>query len=386
LLTWRRLESTYASYNQFSDLPATSFDFGADGYTGSCNLGGELLQTTSPSPLCGFVSARGDYEDSAASIVARAQRISGGRATFGIKLVEPGGGAPEETSGAYERGLMVERGCFNFRWPLNRYTLEKYGEPVGSYSVLSFVKDKTLYQVMRLEASPPPDVGPATFEALTGDENMLTITVGGIFQLDCACSGLRASGYDYTVRSRCTSGHLMTFENDVLPDLQLGMKVWIDGKAAQAPQQINISKGRASMHHEVKLLLSPGSSRVIVAAFVLQKRKATSCHLPSSREIYEYIGVSADSTNGTSIPWRKFYASKPLGQDVTTALPEAYLLARCLEKILTANSLPVCGTGPGPPHDSYEHGPYAITSSLLPHARVHFQDLLYVIWRLMKER
>jgi hypothetical protein len=73
-------------YGIFSNFPATSIDFGCDGYTGSCNEEGELLQMTAPCNICGVTTVKGDFENAPDAVLARSQRRYPGKSTFGLKI------------------------------------------------------------------------------------------------------------------------------------------------------------------------------------------------------------------------------------------------------------------------------------------------------------
>ncbi|GAW21822.1 hypothetical protein ANO14919_113470 [Xylariales sp. No.14919] len=147
--------ASYISYNQFCHLPATSFEFGADGFAGACNSGGELLHLSAPSKEHGLIFARGAFSSSLYACISRAQTQYGGSATFGLRLArdqvpyvdstQKSNGTksqitsqPNQEQNAYPSegssfrlGEMTERGCFNYRWPLNEYSLLLNNAPVG---------------------------------------------------------------------------------------------------------------------------------------------------------------------------------------------------------------------------------------------------------------
>ncbi|KAI1154425.1 hypothetical protein F4825DRAFT_472164 [Nemania diffusa] len=164
--------ASYISYNQFSHLPATSFEFGADGFAGACNSGGELLHFSAPSKEHGLIFARGGFSNSLYACISRAQMEYGGSATFGLRI------ASSEAS-SFRLGEMIERGCFNYRWPLNEYSLfltksleSKDDQSIkaqpdaeanqdieaGTCTRFSYFENGICYQVIRLEAQGGRDV------------------------------------------------------------------------------------------------------------------------------------------------------------------------------------------------------------------------------------
>src|SRR5579859_1171052 len=65
--------------------PFKSLDFGKEGCTASVTSWHELLQLTAPDLECGIVFVRGDFPDSAESILARAQRRNQ-KGTWGLEI------------------------------------------------------------------------------------------------------------------------------------------------------------------------------------------------------------------------------------------------------------------------------------------------------------
>src|SRR5947207_15172671 len=90
-------------------MPCKSLDFGKDGCTGSVTTWHELLQLTAPDDECGVVFVRGDFPDSAESILARAQRRNQ-KATWGLGIK-----ISENTDYVVER--TPAQGMVNLRWP-----------------------------------------------------------------------------------------------------------------------------------------------------------------------------------------------------------------------------------------------------------------------------
>jgi len=126
-------------FSPFLDQSMSPFDFGASGYTLCTNIGGEILEVTALSDLCGYISVKGGFDDSMDSLLARAQRPFGGRATFSVKIdnpqksdlppppsdPHPPPAAPASTPGRGKPfcrlGALKQRGSLNHRWPLTRY-------------------------------------------------------------------------------------------------------------------------------------------------------------------------------------------------------------------------------------------------------------------------
>ncbi len=146
--------STYISYNQFSHLPASSFEFGHEGYAGCWNYGGELLQITAPS----------DHSHHSGLVFAR---------------------------GVYSKSLYAFLARVHYRWPVVEYSLVQIGpskdeeQEVGVCAVASFVKDGVFLSDLARrggvtrptsrncpwEAKSPPTIGgPVWFNSLGSDD------------------------------------------------------------------------------------------------------------------------------------------------------------------------------------------------------------------------
>ena len=201
--------STYNSFSEFQKNPACSFEWGENGYAGCTNYGGELLYLSAPSLQHGLMAARGTYSASTYATLSRTQVEFGGSSTFGLEIAlaecayDPQKPETKEKGSSFKLGDMIERGCFNYRWPFNEYHLDLFESEndiermqnnrpihVGRCQMFSCAKGGTFYQVLRLEevdqtkASNPRQKfpsssrvvltigGPVWFRYLGGDLNL----------------------------------------------------------------------------------------------------------------------------------------------------------------------------------------------------------------------
>ena len=335
----------------FSQVPATSFDFGTGGVTGSCNRGGELLQITSPSPLCGFVCARGDFPDTPDSILARSQRYRGGKSTFGLKLSSEGSD--------YAVGGCTERGSFNFRWPVVEYSLERKDSEPGVLSLLSFVRDGTLFQVMRLR---PGEILSSKWNRRTipkkddkGKTNhRIVVTAGGKMQFSCRCGGLEPQANGYKV-GHDTTGFVRNLCNECFSNspqhAALSMQVFVDGDRVTLRNETsggndNQPKGFGDTSFSTTVPISPGKATTIIATlrFCNVGDVEKLLEPPESEDIYKYIALDQDCYNATALLWGGNpgnFDSDEDGDDFNSYFSEICLAGRCLERLLSVNSLPV---------------------------------------------
>jgi hypothetical protein len=142
---------------------------------------------TAPSKDHGLIFARGDFEYSPYLSLARGQKERGGSSSFGLKVNFSDQLTAMPDGPRYRPCCMIERGCYNYRWPFNEFCLHvdnstggmdglpsgqsdsdlacahcifpgacrgaengRVSPSVGTLSLLSFLKDGMLYQVLRL--------------------------------------------------------------------------------------------------------------------------------------------------------------------------------------------------------------------------------------------
>ncbi|KAI0197441.1 hypothetical protein EV127DRAFT_489055 [Xylaria flabelliformis] len=237
--------ASYISYTQFSHLPATSFEFGADGFAGACNSGGELLHFSAPSKDHGLIFARGAFNSSLYACISRAQTEYGGSATFGFRVARDQApyGPPNRSKSqmsqsgqeqdirsingksecslegsSFRLGGMIERGCFNYRWPLNEYSLllndplkEKghLNMEVGYCTRLSYFKDGVCYQVIRLEQRSSPITDQEDTYHLFPLDGQVVLEIGGYiyFQLlkNITATNHEGNGSNTLIRNHSTT-------------------------------------------------------------------------------------------------------------------------------------------------------------------------------------
>ncbi|KAN0098168.1 hypothetical protein V8E51_013831 [Hyaloscypha variabilis] len=224
--------STYTSYFQISHLPNCAFDWGQDGYAGCSNHGGGLLCLSQPSRVKGLLMARGHFATSLYASLSRSQLDFDGPSTFGLEVSrwpyaynphsEENQGITQvrnvnkstnvdvlgsEKGSSFRLGSMLDRGCFNYRWPVTEYYLDLHpnydaierenenrraerkedrlsnahnaSQPVhvGTCQMLSCAKDNIFYQVLRIEEMRAPVHD--DYDASFPPESQIVLTIGG---------------------------------------------------------------------------------------------------------------------------------------------------------------------------------------------------------------
>ncbi|KAF2795644.1 hypothetical protein K505DRAFT_381972 [Melanomma pulvis-pyrius CBS 109.77] len=498
--------TSYINYSQFSHLSASSFDFGCHGVAACCNYGGELLHLSSPSEKHGLIFARGNFSNSIYACLARGQREVGGPSTFGLEVsMKMNDYHPRNLFGAssqgssFRLGKMLERGCFNYRWPFNEYSLllnedaekdeqrklwsdinielgmgktnikteklERWQEQgkscdeiedlwkkevdgkfrerlkeqkqktseedrrvqdeksdwdeklieidglknwnrptaytrsrklskdtddtmtnssstspteanlkakreTGTCVTFSFVKDGTLYQVLRIEQGCWSDDATADLCHQFPNDSQIVLTVGGPVQFrpfDVATKSAKEEERkgNIVVRPPNNDGSV----NEGLSASTWRKKKasdgsWKTGEETYKPLRLResgsehdngeVGTGNATAYHAYGRLPSHTTARkkrsaTFIAAFRLFEGSSLprSWKIPTSQEIYTYIGADPKvSKDATGVMWETIFRQRYLLSDPISRLPEVHLIGRCLEKILQVDIVPIACRDP----------------------------------------
>lgn len=293
---------------------------------------------------------------------------------------------------------LRERGCFNFRWPVVEYSLERQrggeDEP-GTCSLFSYIQDGVLYQVMRLMAGRPAVLSGSAIQDENADPD-ITIEAGGKFHFGCRCRGLRPGTNPYVVEHNA-SGYIRTLRHPCIPQV-LEMQFFEDGKAISlAPQRDPArengthsdedSEGEkiGDMSFSTNISISAAKATIVVATlrFRSPETPQTVLGYPDSVKVFDYVGCGLDNKDSskanlyaTDWLWKEKLDTDAPTTDASSAEFNSYfteicLVGRCLEKILYVNYLPVPTDTEGDHVQSY-----APLNSLATDARVDIQTIL----------
>jgi hypothetical protein len=344
--------------------PSKSLDFGSDGCTGSVTTWHELLQVTAPDDECGVVFVRGDFPDSAESILARAQRRNQkGTWGLGIRICE-------ETD--YVLESTPAQGMINLRWPCTRLNFVQKDRLFGSitfasYTICSFVKDQTLYQIARIPPSNLPGSAPSIGNSSRGGSTMsalkLDIDVGGMVRFGCCSSNRGASGgrpapfydnYTFIEPENGKSTYTLACASDC-HERRLEIRLWVNREPVKLERHLCTEArlcytdsdnqleyphevvGLHAIHHFSMVEEKPIN---IVASFSLVKSSTPivfdAFDVIKSADVQKYLGVSDISI---SAPYRLW--SSVLGQAPGPEAFELNVIGRSVEQILGVSSVPV---------------------------------------------
>ncbi|KAI1410709.1 hypothetical protein F5Y13DRAFT_181182 [Hypoxylon sp. FL1857] len=383
---WLRREArgpTYISFSAFSDRPACSFDFGNNGCAASCNYGGELLHMSARDDEKGVVFAHGDFERTYYSSLARAQRQHGGQAAF------------EDRGSNLKLGQMMERGCFNYRWPFNEYALllneggDSDPKEAGTCTRVSFIKDDVLYQVLRLEKGCRLEADICHYVHWRGQ---VVLSVGGFIKfgalsmdvpyteleygiLDSGCLTVMGSTNELDIRVRQLNGDSYDTLHLNLPgDEDAGVASRYAGPYdayAQLPDTRNVKFRDQQV--------------TFVAEFRLRQSGTQPRwpETPTSEEIYEYLGINPYSKMATGVMWETIFLQREEKSNYFSQLSEVNLIGRCVEKILTVDLVPTTIREQGCIKFE-EESPLALVSNLFVQPSIDLESMFWKVRFLTK--
>lgn len=352
------------------DASARTSDFGADGYTTSVtDFWHEMLQMTAPDAQCGVVFVRGDFPDDPGAILARAQSFDQHR-SWGLRVCTKLDGIGKTP---YTLGSVTVQGLINHKWPYSQYELKMKGRDPGIYSICSFVKDATVYQVARLK------VGAATKKEGTGIQSQplgghsvsrrssitssppktlppVPFRLGGNMRFGCSCSIGKFQADDYKsstsadeFQHACESSRyaqklvMQLFSNGenvaIKKDMSNSAQPDLFNSDIEAPENRQSWKKKwshTSIRHEATV--KSDDATVVIAAFRLQPVSDDLSLKPiKSSEIEEYLGAGEGSIRATKRLWDacKTSNNEAVGFDDVTAI------ARAVEYVKNVASVPV---------------------------------------------
>jgi hypothetical protein len=391
------LGPTYTSYSHFSHLPACSFDWGAQGYAGSSNFGGELLYLSAPSPRRGLIMARGHFSTSLYTSLSRAQIEFGGPATFGLEIsrTEQKYNPDEKDSrgSSFKLGTMIDRGCYNYRWPVNEYHLDKWVKDneaeekhVGKCQMFSCAKEGTFYQVLRIEENVPLDAK-LDPKPQFPDDSQIVLTIGGPVWFQ----SFEERGIEHSVGDNKDEVHRVNSEpipskiQDSSRTQYDTIRYWNENPEKWIGLEAKVYQLQNGKYEPLRMIESdaiadngtpdtqekfrtkaynilvplpkpnpklPGEGRC--ATFVVSIHlyegdekwdDAKRFEPPSSEDIYSHVGVNPSNEKATGVMWENLIIERRNKSESLLDLTEAGLIGRSLEKILQVDSVPATFKG-----------------------------------------
>jgi hypothetical protein len=355
----------------------------------------ELLQLTAPDDYCGIVYVRGDFQNTADAILARAQRpaASGLKGSFGVQI---------DLDSHFELGEKQAQGLINFRWPYIQYDLRKkpgfHDGNSGTYEEISFVKDGTVFQVARIKWGRGSSL--SDFNSTDAPEKeTIKLTSGGKVQFGCPCANggppvvdsfrLKFEGNRLSCCSKMYQKRLdiQLFVNNLPQEL---------GPTRISPASVEVKVPDLSRTHEIDLYI--GKPTIIVSTYTLRDEAAVNLAGASELDgkyfldIENYLGISITSLNMTDRLWTALCSTNY----ETMEAVEFCVVGRCVEQILCVSSVPVPSTTEegeasaldpsssvseeniiqDPPEDSMKEVPIALVRNIITSQYVDVQSSL----------
>ncbi|KAK0666027.1 hypothetical protein QBC41DRAFT_157065 [Cercophora samala] len=390
-LEWLADLSKGQSFTTFAQSQsAKTLDFGDDGFTASLSEENELLQLTRPDPTCGLIFVRGKYPDSAASILARAQARHQydveGNETFGTNLVLETSETPS-SSWAVNDAIRKTQGWVNFRWPYAQYELFHLdpaldvGRDVGSCDTISFVRDKTLFQIHRLRLGAGTS---ATSNDHQDDEACARFKIGGPVRFGCPCSqsDIHREFDTYTITN---NANILSCRSE-----NYGARIEMSFSINGTPQHLalrnpnnsttNVEWVDMTSEHEVEIRVDEPTYVVSTYAVRADDEAEHDSSLPT--DLANYLGVSRGSVNMTDRLWTSLCGAN---YEAIEAV-EFCVVGRGVEQILGVTSIPTLALGSQPTSRSFsdELGERALIGNIMTCQFVDVESAFYQIRLLAK--
>ena len=353
---------------------------------------------TAKSEKHGIIFARGDFEYSLYLALARGQKERGGKSAFGLKVAVDGlTTSPRGLS--YRPCCMVERGCYNYRWPFNEFCLHvdkpvsatttphvgdissdishhcicpgvcgdledgRVYPSVGTFSLLSFVKDGVLYQVLRLSPRCQPNEAAERAELiLTIESPMRLQSFCGLNKRDSKRQEVPLRKCDNDEHRACLCGSLPSktgaagtgihwqaelFNIDVSDGTRISIPLRrLKGRQEKKDHCSKTGDGFDSLPR-FKADIPPidiSNPHVYIARYRILELSTDSSPsfppMPSHTEISEFVRNGPPEAPGTSAMWQYIFDSRQEKMDSISELCEGSVVGRCLEKILDVDIVP----------------------------------------------
>ncbi|KAI0113423.1 hypothetical protein F4814DRAFT_460539 [Daldinia grandis] len=397
--------SSYINYSDFSNDSACSFDFGDDGYAASCDYGGGLLHMSARDQKQGVIFAHGDFKNTYHSSLSRAQRQQVVNATFGLRIPDnqelfKQKVDSENPPSMFELGDMIERGCFNYRWPFHEYILllNKDGKPnsreTGTCATVSFVRNDVLYQVIRLEKGCRPEADSCFLSRWDGQ---LVLSIGGSIKFGIFSTGDSNTEVKYTT----VGPHLGIIEDENKTQLEFRVyqlcgdeyNLLSLGEPPENDNDDGIGKRIGSFYLSANLTETKpqglnGQKSKNVHVFIAELRLRKGGHeqpwpsTPTSEETYEYIGIDPGSKMNTAAMWDAIFQRREDLIARYSELSEVDLIGRCMEKILTVELVPT--TFSNDQTTNFRGHALALVSNLFVRPTIDLQSLFWNVRFLVK--
>jgi hypothetical protein len=322
------------------------------------------LQLTAPDETCGIVFVRGQFPNTPGAILARAQRRddSGTKGTFGTRLQRA------ENDADLELGERLAQGWVNLRWPYTRYELKRrdgeWDGLSGSYEEISFVRDETFVQVIRLKWGNESSLSDS--DSVDGLERMTArLKVGGVIQFGCPCSNGGPPDIDTFQLSSSDNSHSRLDCVSERYQKKLEMHLFVDGiqQDITTPlhgldrDEVTGTEVDTSSMHEIELTV--GEPIIIVSTYALRSagNQTTVFDIATFTDLEDHLGTCNTSVNMTDRLWTALCSTN---YEASEAI-DTCVVGRCVEQILGVSSVPFPPSAKGLPISA---GPQSGNSTL----------------------
>ena len=350
---------------------------------------------------------------------------------------------------------MTERGCFNYRWPFNEYCLHLehlssedintpqnpsycfcpadcgnareggnkiVSHPIGSYSILSFIKEGILYQVLRIAPRVPVASGILAKKAkliIMVEPPMRLQSFRHLQQEDSekyqvglgACRNREHTKNKEACFSPLESRTTKRHEDSPISDMHWQAKLFRIKKGDHRPEVIQLETAKDKKDHvfktndgfdslpsfQTKQDLEVNTAHVFVAMFRLfhpGRDDPIKPDLPLSHSsISKFVQQGEDDAPGTASMWQSIFNDRQDRMNYVPELCEGNIIGRCLEKILRVDLVPATIWLPQLPkersnsatkEDARHESHFTIVSNMFLKANVEMKTVFWKVRFLVK--
>lgn len=304
----------------------------------------ELLQLTAPDETCGLVFVRGQFPNTPDAILARAQRRddTGSKGTFGTRLQRA------EVDTDLELGERRAQGWVNFRWPYTQYELKrkdnKWDEHTGTYEEISFVRDGTVFQLIRIKWGHGSSLSDYSDSVDSQEKQTVQFKTGGVIQFGCPCSNGGPPDKDtFELNSIDDGGTTFNCISERYGK-RLEVQLFTTGNLQNVGAYLQGVDGDEIKGTEVdtssihRIDLSVGDPTYIVSTYAL--RNSNDEHHAVDEACFggleDYLGIANTSVNMTDRLWTALCSTNYEASEAV----EFCVVGRSVEQILCVSSIP----------------------------------------------
>ena len=287
---------------------------------------------------------RGHFPNTPDAILARAQRRddTGSKDSFGTRIQQA------HIDSDLELGERKAQGWVNFRWPYTQFELKKKGEQwdehSGTCEEISFVRDGTVFQLMRLKWGRESSLSDLADAVDPQEKQTVWVKTGGVIQFGCPCSNGHPPNLDtFNLTSINDTGRGLDCVSERYQK-RLETHLFINGNEQHGtgPAQGLIGDDVTDSHVNTtsmsRIELSFGDPIYVVSTYSLRESSDNGNAIVEAcfKDLSDHLGIANTSVNMTDRLWTALCSTNYEASEAV----EFCVVARSVEQTLCVSSIP----------------------------------------------